>query len=660
MAQKLKSLDLEAVIGFGGKVRDGLFYHPGGEYVLYPLGMTLVVKRLCDNKQEFLDGHTNVISSIALSHDGRYAASGQKTHAGFKAEVIVWDLKVAFAGDDDGTDGEAGARAKVHTLRMHRVRVVDLAFSADDAYLASLGGNEDGNRIIVWEMSTGAPKREQPTRGATTLEWFRNDPEKFAAVGKTKDAFVLYDVHGGADGNMTRQPMSLQGVKRKVMCVQIDSKDKFMFCGTSSGDILVIFLQSLMLAHIKNVKQFGGRGITCLTYCLDDKDGKEYLLVGLGSGQLGLVMIDPTDGTLSLERMTAFSGAVTSISNGKDLKKGFDTFVGTNKGNQYIMNSRSLEWELRLTAHYEPVHDICFPPSLGASPKDASRLFVTCSDNDIRVWLTGQKQEALRIQVPNLICHCIRIPAGGNLIISGWNDGKIRAFAPTSGKLAFSLPDAHMGGVTALACFNNSGEIISGGVDGRVRRWTDGANDYDLSTSIPQMIGNVKEHSKKVTSVKLVRDDSEVITSSADGSIIIWSVPPSNGQSTENLKRIRSCQSSTLFTDVMYHPDESQFLTCGSDRKLSYWDASDGKQIRVLEGSEQEINALDITERKGGDIFVSGGNDRLVRLWNYDQGNLLAIGRGHSGSISRLRISPDGTKVISVGGEGGIFIWNLP
>ena len=87
---------------------------------------------------------------------------------------------------------------------MHRVRVVDLAFSADDAYLASLGGNEDGNRIIVWEMSTGAPKREQPTRGATTLEWFRNDPEKFAAVGKTKDAFVLYDVHGGADGNVSQ------------------------------------------------------------------------------------------------------------------------------------------------------------------------------------------------------------------------------------------------------------------------------------------------------------------------------------------------------------------------------------------------------------------------------------------------------------------------
>ena len=38
----------------------------------------------------------------------------------------------------------------------------------------------------------------------------------------------------------------------------------------------------------------------------------------------------------------------------------------------------------------------------------------------------------------------------------------------------------------------------------------------------------------------------------------------------------------------------------------------------------------------------------------------MAIGRGHSGSIARLRISPDGQKVISVGAEGGIFIWSLP
>merc|ERR1712224_543977 len=191
--------------------------------------------------------------------------------------------------------------------------------------------------------------------------------------------------------------------------------------------------------------------------------------------------------------------------------------------------------------------------------------------------------------------------------------------------------------------------------------WTDGANDFDLTTRLPRLIGNVKEHAKKVNSVQLTASDAEVISASADGSIILWKIPEIlNYKEPANLKRILSCQASTLFTGVRFHPDESQFLTCGSDRKLTYWSAGDGKEIRVLEGSEQEINPVDITEHADGDLFLSGGNDRLVRLWNYDSGNLLALGRGHSGSISSLKISPDRRRVISVGLEGGIFIWKLP
>ena len=60
--------------------------------MLYPLGMTLVVKRLADDKQEFLDGHTNVISSVALSHSGDLVATGQMTHSGF--QVIIFAFRI--------------------------------------------------------------------------------------------------------------------------------------------------------------------------------------------------------------------------------------------------------------------------------------------------------------------------------------------------------------------------------------------------------------------------------------------------------------------------------------------------------------------------------------------------------------------------------------
>jgi cilia- and flagella-associated protein 52 len=48
-----------------------------------------------------------------------------------------------------------------------------------------------------------------------------------------------------------------------------------------------------------------------------------------------------------------------------------------------------------------------------------------------------------------------------------------------------------------------------------------------------------------------------------------------------------------------------------------------------------------------------------VTLWAYDDGATLAKGCHHSGVVNKVAISPDETKVVSVGSEGGIFIWDL-
>jgi WD40 repeat protein len=57
----------------------------------------------------------------------------------------------------------------------------------------------------------------------------------------------------------------------------------------------------------------------------------------------------------------------------------------------------------------------------------------------------------------------------------------------------------------------------------------------------------------------------------------------------------------------------------------------------MLDGSDSgEINALAIT--KEGEHFVSGGEDKRIKLWDYDQGISYYVGLGHSGSITRVRI----------------------
>ncbi len=71
-----------------------------------------------------------------------------------------------------------------------------------------------------------------------------------------------------------------------------------------------------------------------------------------------------------------------------------------------------------------------------------------------------------------------------------------------------------------------------------------------------------------------------------------------------------------------------------------------------------QINSIDI--ERDGVYFASAGVDRLVKLWLYDEGEVVASGSGHSGSINRVRISPDKRIIVSVGAEGAVFIWRMP
>lgn len=116
---------------------------------------------------------------------------------------------------------------------------------------------------------------------------------------------------------------------------------------------------------------------------------------------------------------------------------------------------------------------------------------------------------------------------------------------------------------------------------------------------------------------------------------------------------------STMFKAVVYHPDESQLLTAGSDRKITYWDCYDGQAIRMLDGSDSgELNALAIFG--AGEHFISSGNDKVVKLWDYDEGICYHRGIGHSGEVTKIAISPNQRFIVTAGTEGAIFIWNTP
>jgi WD40 repeat protein len=354
------------------------------------------------------------------------------------------------------------------------------------------------------------------------------------------------------------------------------------------------------------------------------------IVIGTGNGVVARLAGE----NLRIKGQCQVLGAVTSIALTED---GTHFFCGTGLSNIYWVDTDTLTAELRTTCHHERINQVAFPAGL-------SEVFATSSVADIRVWNAVTRQELLRIQVPNMECYCLAFMRDGKSIVSGWSDGKVRAFLPQSGKLLYAINDAHKNGVTALAISSDCGRIVTGGMEGEVRVWNLGQQTQTMDAAL-------KEHRGRIWCIRITADDKQAVSASADGSCIIWDL---------FTKTRKLCLfESTMFKNLAYAPDESQLLTTGSDRKVAYWDTFDGQAIRVLEASDEgELTTLCMAQ--SGSHYVTGGEERLLKLWDYDKGVAEYLGVGHSGSITCAAISPDQSFIVSTGAEGAILIWTMP
>ena len=533
--------------------------------------------------------------------------------------ILVWDFEAAVANQARGDGRREGEL--VHKLVLHKVAVQSIDFSHDTKYLASLGGQDD-NTLVIWDLASGRAIVGTPAHSyaALAVSWPHGSNAMLITGGQQHLRKWEFNEERR---RLFPADMKLTGVKRVFTAIALTADDKSIYAGTASGDVLLFSADTTNFVTTSSHRF--SLGISCLAVL--EEEGS--LLCGTGDG--ALVKLGLQD--LKFRKAAELMGAVTSIALAAD---GASAFVGTEAGNIYGVALDKLETQLRGTGHTVPVSDVCFPHG-------TSDLFLTAGGNDIRVWHTVKRTELLRIQVPNLIVNCIAISNQGTTIVSGWDDGKVRAFSPETGKLQYTINDAHAESVTSVAMTSDGKRLVTGGKDGRVRVWAVGGKGQVMEMSF-------KEHKKEVTSIRISHNDEECITASADGSCLVWNL--------RRASRANALFASTVFRTILYHPDESQLLTCGSDRKLSYWDTTDCTAIRVIEGSTEEICSIDI--EKEGKLFASGGVDRLVKVWLYDEGEVVASGAGHAGTITKVRISPDNKYLLSVGAEGAIFIWHLP
>jgi WD40 repeat protein len=370
------------------------------------------------------------------------------------------------------------------------------------------------------------------------------------------------------------------------------------------------------------------KGVTSIV-ALDNNQ----VVIGGGDGSLALFYVEEPD-CQELMRVNLF-GAVFSISPSLD---SVQMLASTNKGFIYRIRCADLSKILLNENHTDNI--ISF-----YSSNDSTCRIGSCSlDGTIRLWsLTDFNVYSRFFLSHTLIPWSLHFT--DEVMISGWNDGKIRCFRTDNCEPLWTIDNAHKGGVTTLCFSHNRKFLCSGGTEGEVRVWETRSKD---------MVSHLKEHIQKVTKVGLFKDDLHLLTTAKDKSILIWDL--------NKEKRISSYQQSMGgVNNFQLSPiDENFLVTIGQDRKITFWDLRHAKPVKIMGSNPNnqpdqadELFALSISN--DGKYVATGGTAGIIRVWDFNNYHCLFEQYAHSKTCNSLSYTYDDKFLISAGADSQIL-----
>jgi transcription initiation factor TFIID subunit 5 len=176
--------------------------------------------------------------------------------------------------------------------------------------------------------------------------------------------------------------------------------------------------------------------------------------------------------------------------------------------------------------------------------------------------------------------------------------------------------------------------------DGRVPK-------YKVAPSVySELIG----HSQSVTSLDFAPDSSHLLSSSADGTVRLWS-----NETKTNVVCYRGHNFpvwQTKFAPLGYY-----FATASHDRTARLWVTSNVHAMRIFAGHGSDVNT--VAFHPNYYYLFTGSSDKTMRLWEVHSGDCVRIFTGHAAAIYDAQVCPDGKFAVSAGEDAMINIWDL-
>ena len=560
-------LSLRHVLGFNGKIINGLTVHPLGKHLIYAVGRHVIIEEIigpCKGRQEMLVGHLGPVTALAVSHDGQFIVSGQMNATReTRSPVILWDWC---------------SRQKIMERNLHKETTLTLEFTCSSRYFISLGGADDGD-LAVWDTSerravalkTAQVRRVGPT---TVVRGSHVDHSMFVSLGDCYGRLWKFD---GAENKLSYTELAFGPSARKVICAEVADKDNCdpprIFCGTSSGTVMVFHGESGVLIAEVGSPSFP-LGVTAITYTRMLNDDTYCLLVGSGKGHVGYYIFRvKMNGNKCNVKMELYSDShvwrdpkvescVTSISK---LGVGQQFYVGVYQSQMYRFSLVPWSASLVRTCSNTAINGAAFA-------RGTDELLVTAEPEKVRVFNLKLKLEVRRFERAGRECKSLCLRHDGTHIMTGWDSGDVLVlgFEPKGMGLhvVYRIDRAHRLAVNCMALTAVSDKLVTGSQDSFVSVWR---LVDDLDTRGRRLRQGLRafhfvDQKGPITALRIAADDKTCVCSSEDGTAAAYDLVSG--------LRLQLFSWSCGLSSVTFCQSDLQVATSSTDGRLQWWDVS--------------------------------------------------------------------------------------